>query len=167
MMGRQSYPERPIVRVLAGAVVALGLRAAWVFGRYELRDAATHRYHVESATLIFLGVGLAFWWWRGGRRSESANAHAVGYRFWILFGAIALLLYWPALSVGFLSDDYVLGDAARRWTLVWGNPDFTRPLPFSLWAVLLNLGAGPIVLHAINIALHATNSYLTAVVSSR
>jgi hypothetical protein len=85
----------------------------------------------------------------------SAAARHLG---WV--GAAAVVasaaLYWRALTLGLLSDDYVLvqlpllpGD---RW-------EYLRPLPMLLWAIVHPVAGAP-GLHALNILLHGVNAAL-------
>jgi hypothetical protein len=78
------------------------------------------------------------------------------------FCALAFVLYWQALFVGLLSDDYVLVARASQWAIGPVTPALFRPLPLFLWAVLLHSGGGPFALHCMNILLHGTNAYLMA-----
>lgn len=174
-MGGQSYSERAVARLAPAAVIALALRAIWLFVRYELGQPATHRYHAESATLALIVIGLSVRLWRRTDEavqdpvepSDLMRPWRLELRVWLAFCALAFVLYWPALWVGFLSDDYVLAEGAAHWTVVWNNPEFIRPLPLSIWAMLLNAGAGPAVFHTLNVALHATNACLTALMAAR
>lgn len=81
----------------------------------------------------------------------------------LLLGSVALslALYWPALSLGFLSDDFVLLDVASRGEAFVVTPMFWRPLPISLYAAGDALG-GPVLLHLLNVVLHGLNGWLVA-----
>jgi hypothetical protein len=80
---------------------------------------------------------------------------------WLAFCGLAIALYWRALSVGFLSDDFVLVAHASKWSIGPVTPSLFRPVPLLLWALLLHAGAGAATLHLVNILLHGTNAYLT------
>jgi hypothetical protein len=170
---------------LAGAaiVVALGVRTGWLFLAHALHVPGTYRFHVESAALGFAVAGLVF---KILRRSASSAAPSgptrsleplgdygpsprnpgldaiPGVTLWLAFVIVAFALYWPALTIGLLSDDFVLVDRAAHWQLGGVTAIFSRPVPLFLWAVLLSAGAGPVVLHGLNLTLHATNAFLTA-----
>jgi hypothetical protein len=89
---------------------------------------------------------------------EPRTIHWPGeYAIWIS-GAVAL--YWPALTVGFLSDDFVLADRAFRFAVGLFNPEGFRPLPLAVWGLILHIGGGAVALHALNVALHGTNAFL-------
>ena len=152
----------------AATVVALGIRTAYLFVRYALGSTATHRFHVESAALIFVGCGLVFRLTRG-RTAERELTHSVALasRSLLVFCGLAIALYWPALSVGFLSDDFVLVNHASSWRIGPVTPALFRPLPLLIWALVLHVGGGAKTLHLLNVVLHGTNAYLTARVVER
>src|SRR5207302_539479 len=79
---------------------------------------------------------------------------------WLLWCAATFALFSPALTIGFLSDDFVLADRAGHFDFGFVNPDFFRPVPLALWAVALSTGLPALVLHAANLLLHATNAFL-------
>jgi hypothetical protein len=81
---------------------------------------------------------------------------------WPVWCLGALLLYWPALTVGLLSDDFVLADRAVAFRLSAFNAESFRPIPIGLWGVLLRLGGGATALHVVNVLAHGTNAFLTA-----
>ncbi|HKY21151.1 MAG TPA: hypothetical protein VJM31_08030 [Vicinamibacterales bacterium] len=82
------------------------------------------------------------------------------------FFALAFGLYWPALSLGFLSDDFGLSERAATWRVGAVTLELFRPLPLSVWALMLQLGAGAKTIHALNITLHAANAWLTTQIAS-
>jgi hypothetical protein len=69
-------------------------------------------------------------------------------------------LYWPALSIGFLSDDFVLIERASDWNLGPVGPALFRPIPLFLWGVILRLGGASATIHLLNVVLHGTNAFL-------
>lgn len=155
------------VDVLAGAtVIALGLRVSYLFVRYILGSTGTQRFHVESWALIFVAIGLLVRVARS-RLPEQRRTKTVATSpwVWLVFCGLAVALYWPALSVGFLSDDFVLVTYAARWSIGPVTPSLFRPLPLLLWALLLHAGAGAPTLHVLNVVLHGTNAYLTSLVA--
>ena len=97
---------------------------------------------------------------------------------------LAWVCFWPALSGGFLSDDYLLGvyldgsadrarvawsevlrDFARPW-LGFGSP-FYRPLLSVSFAVDLAVGGGsPVPFHLQNLVLHSAVVAMTALLCS-
>jgi hypothetical protein len=161
-------PKSKVTLLAAGATVALGLRVLYLFVRYVLGSASTPRFHVESAALIFVACGVAFRLTRiRGAGREIADATALPMWTWLVFCGLALALYWPALSVGFLSDDFVLVSRASNWRIGPVHAGLFRPLPLLVWAVLFKAGAGARTLHLVNVLLHGTNAYLTTRVVKR
>lgn len=80
---------------------------------------------------------------------------------------VSLVAAGWTLSLGPLSDDFVLQRwaATSRWTPAeW---PFSRPLPLALWAGVIGLGAGWPALHAINVLLHAVNGALIGLLVAR
>lgn len=152
---------RRVSAFVAGALVlALGVRALHLAILYL--SGAGPRYRVESAATIFVVVALAV---RAGRSRSTGTMTAAGapLPLWTLAGwwLLAGALYGRALSIGLLSDDYVLVEHARRWEVGAVSTDIFRPLALSLWAVLLHAGGGATGLHLFNILLHGTNAFLT------
>lgn len=141
-------------------------RFFYLLGTYLLRHE-TGRFRVESAAAALLVVGVLS---RIGTRPKTPvreDPAAPGPAFLGLFVALAFLLYWPALSIGFLSDDAVLIDRARAWDLGPLSSILFRPVPLAAWAVLGTAGAGATLFHAVNIALHGANAYLASRVATR
>ncbi len=89
---------------------------------------------------------------------------------WVLgfFVAVAFVLYWPALRVGFLSDDFVLAEwAAKRDWIHQSATGFVRPVVPFVWFVLLAL-PGPLArnVHVTNLILHVINATLVTVLAT-
>lgn len=143
-----------------------GSWAAWNGVRYVLEPSLRHR--AESAWFIFAAVLLlaglsASWAWRPRYAASPVAMRQVGAGALLVFCALAFTLYAPVLSVGLLSDDFVLLERAR--TGRWADPqwEYLRPLPLGVWwAVdrLLPWAAVPAALHALNIAGHGFNAWL-------
>jgi hypothetical protein len=99
-----------LARLGYALVLILGIRVCYLLVRYVM-GIGVERFHVESATFIFVTVGITFRLWRhvpDGQSSPRALPHPT-----IVFVALIALafgLYWPALSIGFLSDDFLLGN---------------------------------------------------------
>ncbi len=149
-------------------MIALGVRALFLFAGYVFESPFVLRFHVESATLIFIVVGMPLMssaCTRGEDRSAAvpaAVAPAAQVWVWFAFCAAAAGLYFPSFSIGFLSDDYVLIDQAYRWRVGPFNPIAFRPFPLLAWSVALHSGSGSTALHLINVLLHGTNAYLAS-----
>jgi hypothetical protein len=148
---------------VAGALVILilGTRAALLTVDYLL-DGATRRYHVEASATLFVLAGLVFRL-SVRPRGTSASPSVPSTPVWavLLCVAASLALYWPALAIGFLSDDFGLLARASRWAIGEVTPMLFRPLPLAVWALLSALHAPPTAWHALNVLLHGTNAYLT------
>jgi len=86
---------------------------------------------------------------------------------WGAFCLFTLVLYWPALGVGLLSDDFVLVRQALAWNVGPVTPTLFRPVPLLIWGGLLHAGAGPAALHLLNILLHGTNAFLSSLMLGR
>src|SRR5207245_1988725 len=78
----------------------------------------------------------------------------------VLWIAAAIVLYWPSIGIGLLSDDFPLADRALRGELGFVGRDVFRPLPLALWAVLLRVD-GASLLHLTNIVMHGLVAFLT------
>ena len=121
------------------------------------------RYRAEAAWFLFAAVLLiaavdAIM--RGavtGDRQRLATPHQLAIAFVTLL-ALGVALYFPILSLGLLSDDFVLLSHARSGVFADRSWDYLRPLPLVIWSGLNQLvepKAVPTLLHAFSIALHA------------
>ena len=148
--------------LLVVLLVSLAVRTALLCARYFLNDSATQRFHVETSALWFVLVALLLAVTRTTSTAEADSARPgriVGeYTLWVL-GSGAL--YWPALTIGFLSDDFQLTERAYRFALGSFNAEAFRPLPLAVWGLILHVGGGSATLHGLNIFLHGTNAFLT------
>jgi hypothetical protein len=145
------------------AVLMLSIRLCYLFMLYVLGWANVQRFHVESAALLLVMVGFGLRLLRSRVDSRLAgNSRRVPPGMWAIYVGLALVLYWPGLQIGFLSDDFLLIDRASHWNIGPVTLGLFRPVPLFVWAVLLHVGGGPVIIHAVNIVLHATNAYLTA-----
>jgi len=149
-------------RVAGTAVVlTLSVRLCYIVIRFSTGSGAVKRPHIESAALLLAIAGLILRITSDtpGSAVSSARPRAM---LWLAFLAGALLLYWPAVHVGLLSDDFILIQHASVWDMRQVAPQLFRPLPIFVWAVVVHLGCGPVTLHVVNILLHATNAWLAA-----
>lgn len=144
------------------ATIALAIRALYLSARYLAGALAVPRFQVESAVLMLAVVGL------GVRlvTNDAGTSEAVAPRpfprsTWAMWCVAALVLYWPALRIGLLSDDFVLADRALRGAYGFANPELLRPIPLLLWTVVLRCGAGAVGLHVLNVLAHGTVAFLT------
>jgi hypothetical protein len=152
---------------VAGAVCLLGARVLYLFGSYILGVGGTERFRVESWALIFVMLGLVLRLARSRRTQTGPRQPGrLPAWTWLVYCGLAFALYRPALAVGLLSDDYILVAHAAQWRIGPVTEALFRPIPLSVWALVLNAGAGAPTLHLLNILLHGTNAYLTARVAS-
>ena len=80
-----------------------------------------------------------------------------------VLAAAAFALYAPALRTGLLSDDFALLTWARTRDFLPASWEFVRPLPLMIWAVVASVApieAQPLVLHVVNVLVHAISSWL-------
>jgi len=160
-----AYPLRPGTWRSAGAAIVLGL-GGWLC--YLLLHSAfdsgrSVRPQLESGALLFAVAGLGF---RAATAPRLSSEVPPPTSQWpallpIMWG-LAIVLYWPALWLGYLSDDFILVQHATAWRLGPVAPQLFRPLPLAVWSVLLHVGAGAVGIHALSVVLHGTNAYLTA-----
>jgi hypothetical protein len=130
------------------------------------------RYRAEAAWFVFAAV-LLIAGTNALRSNAGPTAGAVDgalSRRQRLLAAAALVLfsmavYGRTLSIGLLSDDFVLLAFAERLTLVDTGWTFIRPLPLLLWWAAAPAGAA--ALHALNIVLHGFNAWLVFRVAVR
>jgi hypothetical protein len=144
-----------------GVVLALAIRVAYFLVRYELGFPLAQRFRVESAALAWAVAGLVLILSGTKRRVRTIDAGRQSLGLWALFSASALVLYWPALGVGLLSDDFILAGHASVWSAGPAMAEFFRPVPLLIWGALIRLGGGATALHLLNVLLHGTNAYLT------
>ncbi|HEX6164630.1 MAG TPA: hypothetical protein VFZ31_14765 [Vicinamibacterales bacterium] len=151
------------------AAIAPALAGAWAaYSGLLYAVDATRRYRAESAWFVFAAVLVIAAIYAIVRVSpRAAKTGFVDRRAAIIglavFVAGAVLLYAPMLSIGLLSDDFVLLSRARSGTLLDRSWEFVRPLPLALWGI----ARAPLALHAVNIVLHGVNAWLTAVLAIR
>ena len=148
-------------RVHVAVVFALGLRLLWLYVLYARGDASVLHHHIESHAFLFVAAGVALRLYTSA--PDERAAAALRPSLWLLaaFLGAAVVLYWRALGVGWLSDDFVLVERAASWNIGPVSTGLFRPAPLAMWAIALSLGAGPIGLHLINVVLHALAAYLT------
>lgn len=143
------------------AVWALALALIALFVSYAL-GWGTGRNSVESWALTFVIVGLVF---RLGHSPRLAAEEPIapttfGPWPWVLFCALSIVLYGPALWFEFQPPDLALLRRASEWNLEPDGPTSLRLLPTVVWALLIQLGAGAVSLRLLNVVLHGTNAYL-------
>jgi hypothetical protein len=123
------------------------------------------RHHLETAWIWLIAAAVLSILMRrstpaeDGSRPEASREASPPSRLTLASIAIpsALLLYLPALRVGFLSDDFVLLARAARNDFFMGWSELLRPVPLLIFRMV---GPHPVVLHAFNIVLHGFNAAL-------
>jgi hypothetical protein len=147
-------------------VGALAFRLCYLIVAYQSSGTSVRRPHIESGALLLAIVGFAFRFCTDTNRRAVGNPQPTSFPVWTLpgFAIIALVLYWPALFLGFLSDDFVLVQHAADWNVGQVAPQLFRPLPILVWGLVLHLGGGAKAMHLLNILLHATNAYLASMI---
>ena len=151
-------------RTLAGIlVILLGARTFYLFVGH-LRGESL-RPHVEVAAIWLVLAGALLVLSRGRelepRRSGDQPSGVLPQpALWLLFLLASFAFYWPTISVGLLSDDFILWERAAAWDFTPVSSGLFRPVPLLVWAVLIHAGASGFALHAVNIFLHGTNAYL-------
>jgi hypothetical protein len=153
--------------------VALILAGAWAaFNGFVYTADASKRYRAEAAWFIFSAVLIvaALHALARGARQTSPDYPVPTFRLsaiaFLCLLVLAAALYFPMLSIGLLSDDFVLLGRAQAGALADPAWDYLRPLPLAIWTVLSGFG-GSAVLHFFNIGLHGANAYLTGIVATR
>jgi protein O-mannosyl-transferase len=148
-----------ILLLIAAARLAL-LFVSYISGSYGVQ-----RHHLESTGTLFVVLAFLLRYVIGtASNSETRAGPAAGGRVWLAFCVLGLALYWPSLSIGLLSDDYVLVQRAAALDVSAVSSTLFRPIPLLAWAFVLELGGGAATLHLLNVVLHATNAYLAAIV---
>jgi protein O-mannosyl-transferase len=146
-------------------VAASACRLSYLVAAHTVGYAGVQRHHVETTATIFalLGGALVLLTRRatGGNPPATINGLSSPLSLLPAFCGAALVLYWPALFIGPLSDDFVLMNRASSWDVSAVSSTLFRPVPLLLWSAVLASGAGTIGLHALNVMLHGVNAWLT------
>jgi hypothetical protein len=148
------------------ALFAIAVFLLWSILAYSLDASEAFRIRIESVGLIFGISCLGLRFLSGFHRNDPGTPGSrLPLWVWPLTIAAGVWLYWPALSVGLLSDDFTLTRDATAWRIGQLTPEFFRPVPLILWHLLLQLD-GATGLHLLNIVLHAGNAILAGLVVS-
>jgi hypothetical protein len=140
-----------VLRLLC--LVALG-RLVWVILGYYVLDQSA-RHHLESAWMIFVAVAIVAAAIMPSPRAAQLRSDPIAPAAAAAWIAASLLLYYQSLSIGLLSDDFVLVTLSPLGT----DWQFFRPLPLAAWKIVYPL-AGPMGLHVLNATLHGINAFL-------
>lgn len=144
--------------------IAWGARTGWLAAAYTMGIAGVARHHVETASFILAALLLPVVLFLG-RRSHDTLREVAGRSSAsvALCIAAAVVLYWPTLSIGLLSDDFVLMERAKTGALMDPDWEMVRPVPLGIWAfvhAVLPDSVVPLGLHALNVTLHGLNAAL-------
>jgi len=130
-------------------------------------------HRVETAWFLFAFAFLFGLFGVVGTKSTSSDprpsAQRVRWRVTLVLAA-AVVAYSDALSVGFLSDDFVLlelRDLGGGWRQ--GTSQFVRVLPVALLQAFdaMSPAWGAVLAHAVNLALHLINGALLFAIARR
>ncbi len=159
--------RRPIVIALEVLLCGSACGVAVLSAIHVFQGAP--RAPVESATFLFVATALLL-------ALARPSAAAAGYQGassdtpWIWLGVsvlAAFCLYAPSLSLGFLSDDFVLLRLSREGAFVIRADWFFRPVPLLLWRAFQALRVPTPLFHSANVAFHGMNAFLVASVGVR
>jgi hypothetical protein len=146
-----------LLRTLAASALAY---AAVVGVLYVSGSLPRHR--AEAAWFVALSIAAVAISTGSARLDRAGRQELPTTREAALLAAYvcaAFVLYRRSLSVGFLSDDWVLLEQAQAGDFALGA--LFRPLPMLVWWASSFAGlAHAASLHALNIAVHGLNSYL-------
>ena len=150
--------------LLTTVLLIVTARLVLLFGAYVLGASGVQRHHVESTGTAFVALALLLGYTLSGRAEFGVQSVSRSSRLlWPAYCALAVALYWPALFVGLLSDDYVLFQRAAALDVSAVSSTLFRPVPLAAWALIVQTGGGPVLLHLLNALLHGTNAYLSSV----
>ena len=118
---------------------------------------------------LALGTGVLVAAIAGAVRCGATTvAHLATPRYvWLTPAIAALGAFGWALTLGPLSDDFVLREWAVDGQWLPESWPFVRPLPLAMWQALIAAGGDWWLLHAVNLVAHALNSALVARVGAR
>jgi hypothetical protein len=146
--------------VIVGVLLVLAVYIGTLAVEYYFHLGSVRRHHLESAWMWFVAATLLMA--MSARDSSPSDDSAPG--FWmapacLTVGSVALavVLYYPVLRLGFLSDDFVLAGLAARNQFFGESWAFLRPLPLMCYKAV---GAHPAALHALVVVLHGLNAAL-------
>jgi len=153
-----------LIKVLA---LVLGARTVLLAWRYLLGASNVPRYQVESSVVAFVVLGVIALAIHPRNASESGSevgteqqrpamtiAELAGWC------AASTALFWPSLTIGFLSDDWALVDRVRHGAFGLVHTEFFRPLPLLFWSGLLHVD-GALAVHLLNVLAHGLVAFLT------
>jgi hypothetical protein len=152
-------PWRPREVILFSVVLALAAYVCVLAVEYYLRLRSVQRHHLESAWMWFVAAMILATLTAKRPAGDDADLPpwSATTSLPLTLVAAAIVLYYPAFRLGFLSDDFVLSALAARREFFGQSWAFFRPLPLLFYNAA---GAHPAVLHAVVVLLHGLNAAL-------
>jgi hypothetical protein len=156
--------------VASGAIGAI-VAARWLLGPFSALGVAVNTPLNPEGVFGLLVTGLLVWKTPQSRDREGADKRTIA-----AVAALALIALWPALDVGFLSDDFILVKQARDFTsstlvplfTTAGGDGFFRPLGYLSFDLnVLAAGSDPRWWHLSALLLHTINAALVALLATR
>lgn len=147
-------------------VVVLMAAARVLWSGYTYFEYGRQRYRLEAAWMILVVLTSVCAWYSNRHHSDGMehfsldpDVHFSARSIFAAFLLSSFALYYPALSLGLLSDDFVLLNRTGIEILDLNAWELYRPLPLLLWKGLFAIG-GVAALHLLNVALHGINAWL-------
>jgi hypothetical protein len=138
-------------------------RALWLAWQYYFNGGP--RYRVESAMIALVIVGAMVIVLRRADRLVAEPSDGPLSRTWMPFFILAsVAVYYRAIGLGLLSDDYTLRAMAQSDNLGSGTGWFFRPIPLLLWRGVLAVADAAAPLHLLNVLFHGLNAFLVATI---
>jgi hypothetical protein len=152
------------------AVVAglYALRLVWLF--YGSAAPSVKRHNIEAVAFIFSFLALVALFLRRPRgRAELSTDPGLRSNPWPSIGLILLAIVPMAgtLTIGPLSDDFVLREWALSGHYFGVSTPFARPVVLIIWRLAHMLGHESAILHTLALALHAVNVGLSLTIARR
>ena len=122
-----------LFQLMRAFTLALGARVALLSARYLFGGPDVRRYQLESATVAFVVVGALLLIFSRTEAVEERQAHDSLSGEWTGWCLVSLVLYWPSLRIGLLSDDFILVDRVQHHAFGLVQSDLFRPLPLLAW----------------------------------
>jgi hypothetical protein len=154
------------------ALALVALRVVWLLVAFLYGFGGVRRHHLESGALIFAALLLVAAIVGARRRSvltPERDPRTRG-RTAALIPILGVALYYPAVHVGLLSDDFVLLGWASALDFVPRTWGFVRPVPLIMWAAISHIVSQDFVshaLHGLNLGLHCLNAVLVVRLAAR
>jgi hypothetical protein len=145
--------------------VAVSIYVGCLAYAYYFHRWGVARHHLETAWIWLVAVALAYALSKRTTYASTTAGPVQRLQPWTVCGFVlaATVLYLPALTIGFLSDDFVLARLAKQNEFLGTSWEFLRPLPVLCFKLA---GAHPVALHAAIVVLHGVNAALVTALAS-